>query len=263
MKFGPFTDATSRVLTYRLTPPANASGRYEFTGDSSVNGALYPITGDTSIELVQRYHPADQDRNFAIGLAEVTAYAAAWKAGETWPAGPNPIPLSYVTSAGSIWKRGETYQFDPSRGAAPSCWISTSNSPTPRLAAQMVPRAERSLPPVFQRGAAAEIHIAANPPPALSPTRLRKNRRAIGRFQASATAACLIPKRGVIRWGVFYDATPRMVSYRLTPPSGVTSLPPPDNSPLMGGYWTLRPPPSRSPAQSQSRSSASRSVRTM
>src|SRR5688572_33271218 len=40
------------------------------------------------------------NQNFAIVLDEVTAYAAAWKTGESWPTGPSPIPVSNVTSAG-------------------------------------------------------------------------------------------------------------------------------------------------------------------
>jgi len=107
VKFGPFTDSETRTLTYRVTPPSNASGRHAFTGNSSLNGAAYPIAGDQSIEPALQYHPADQNQNFAITLSEVTAYAAAWKAGDSWPTGPNPIPLSYVTSAATIWKRGE------------------------------------------------------------------------------------------------------------------------------------------------------------
>jgi len=51
-------------------------------------------------------HPADTNANFVITAAEYAAYAAAWKAGQTWTnqpnPGPNPISANYVTRAGYL-----------------------------------------------------------------------------------------------------------------------------------------------------------------
>ena len=47
-------------------------------------------------------HPADTDTNFVITAAEFNAYAAAWKAGQGWTNGPNPISADYVTRAGYL-----------------------------------------------------------------------------------------------------------------------------------------------------------------
>jgi len=48
-------------------------------------------------------HPADTNFNFVISAAEYNAYAAAWKAGQTWTnGGPNPISADYVTRAGYL-----------------------------------------------------------------------------------------------------------------------------------------------------------------
>jgi predicted outer membrane repeat protein len=48
-------------------------------------------------------HPADTNANFVISAAEYSAYAAAWKAGQTWTnGGPNPISADYVTRAGYL-----------------------------------------------------------------------------------------------------------------------------------------------------------------
>jgi predicted outer membrane repeat protein len=48
-------------------------------------------------------HPADTNANFVISAAEFNAYAAAWKAGQTWTnGGPNPISADYVTRAGYL-----------------------------------------------------------------------------------------------------------------------------------------------------------------
>src|SRR4029453_10581288 len=111
VKFGPFTDAAARILTYGLIPPAGVSGRHFFTGESSLNGAIYPIAGDDSIELIEEHHPAGGRDDFAMRLGEMTAYAAAWRAGDSWPTGPVPIPVNYVANAAWIWKRGESYKF--------------------------------------------------------------------------------------------------------------------------------------------------------
>ena len=33
-----------------------------------------------------------------------TAYGDAWRAGQTWPEGPNPIDIDFVTRAGYLWQ---------------------------------------------------------------------------------------------------------------------------------------------------------------
>jgi len=60
-------------------------------------------------------HPADTNGDFVITPAEYAAYAAAWKAGQSWtnaPASapnPNPIPANYVTRAGYLMTNGGAY----------------------------------------------------------------------------------------------------------------------------------------------------------
>jgi hypothetical protein len=65
-------------------------------------------------------HPADTDTNFVLTATEFNAYAAAWKAGQTWTNGPNPIPANYVTRAGYLMTNGGTYHNDGS--ARPVNW---------------------------------------------------------------------------------------------------------------------------------------------
>lgn len=224
VKFGPFTDAAGRALTYRLTPPEEANGRYVFAGSSSINGALYPIAGDNSLEVVQMFHPADRDDSFSIVLAEVTAYAAAWKSGETWPAGPAPIPLTYVTSAGSIWKRGEGYRFDPARGPAPHCWISSNTLGATILSAQAASSAERSIPVAIESGIETDIQIAANPPTGAVSYAVEEKPPRGWAVSNISHGGGFDADSGVIRWGVYFDTAPRLLRYTLTPPAGVASL---------------------------------------
>ena len=65
-------------------------------------------------------HPADTDTNFIITAAEYSAYAVAWKAGQSWTNGPNPISANYVTRAGYLMTNGGAYHNDGS--ARPVNW---------------------------------------------------------------------------------------------------------------------------------------------
>jgi len=65
-------------------------------------------------------HPADTDTNWVLTAAEFNAYAAAWKNGQGWTNGPNPISADYVTRAGYLMTNGGTYHNDGS--ARPVNW---------------------------------------------------------------------------------------------------------------------------------------------
>jgi hypothetical protein len=65
-------------------------------------------------------HPADTNADFVITPAEYAAYAAAWKAGQTWSNAPTVIPANYVTRAGYLMTNGGTYHNDGS--ARPVNW---------------------------------------------------------------------------------------------------------------------------------------------
>ena len=50
-------------------------------------------------------------------------HAGAWKRGDNWPIGPNPIPIGYITRAAALWKGGEVYVKDPNVSSAPLWWV--------------------------------------------------------------------------------------------------------------------------------------------
>jgi hypothetical protein len=224
IKFGPFTDSASRTLTYTLLPSSNATGRLTFTGSSSLNGSIYPIGGDDSIDFIEQFHPADTNADSSIVLAETTAYAAVWKSGGSWPAGPNPIPLGYVTSAGSIWKRGESYRFDPSRGPAPACWVPLSASSNIVLAAQLVPAAQRSILGTVAAGQTIEIHLSVAPPANGASFAVEERPPRGWLISQISDDGTFDPAAGVIRWGVFFDSNARTLDYKVTLPAGITSI---------------------------------------
>lgn len=217
VKFGPFTDTTARTLSYRVTPPATATGRYEFYGVGSVDGTDYKIGGDRLVDQSPNEHPADTDNNFAISVSEVTAYAAAWKSGQD-------IPISYLTRAGYLWKHGEAYNFDGSQ-QPPLCWVPADIPPPPgMLAATTVIDVERIGSTVTSPGVAANFQIHVAPPTGTSSYAVEEkvplgwsvsNISNDGNFNSAV---------GAIRWGAFFDDTERTLSYTLTPPPAVTVI---------------------------------------
>jgi hypothetical protein len=223
VKFGPFFDAEARTLTYHLKPPADATGRKEFGGSSSINGVIYPIVGDRIIESVNSTHPADTNQDRSINLAELTAYAAAWKQGTTWPTGPVPIPMSFVTRAAMIWRHGEAYLFDPNQGPPPLCWV-PANQGTAGLTALDGTTTERNASGDSTPGSGSNVRITITPAAGVSSYAVEEkvpfgwtvsNISDEGRFDAVAS---------VIRWGVFLDSNPRVLKYTLTPPPAVASI---------------------------------------
>lgn len=130
VKFGPFFDHTSRELSYEITPPllVQASAN-AFSGVGSVEGVSSPIVGDSQVDLSGMLHPADNAAaNNRISIDEVTAYASAWRRGEAWQIGPNPIPIEFVTRAGTLWKHGERYAYDPGVNDPALRWVNSAGA---------------------------------------------------------------------------------------------------------------------------------------
>lgn len=218
VKFGPFTDTTARTLSYRVTPPNGATGLKEFTGVGSIDGVNYRIGGDRLIRPGATYHPADTNGDFRITVSELTAYAALWKSG-------GDIPLSYVTRAGFIWRNGETYRFDASL-EPPRCWIPTQTPPTePGGAAAATPTiTERVGSGETAPGISTTIQLKIAPPAATAAYAVEEKAPAGWSVSNVSHEGLFDSANGVIRWGMFLDATPRTLSYTLTPPPAVSAI---------------------------------------
>jgi len=112
VKWGLFFDSDPRKLRYDATPPPGETGEQCFgPGVASFDGVGQVLCGDSCIEPCTN-NPADLNDDRSLTINEVTAYGAAWRRGETWPVGPNPIPIEYVTQAGYLWRSGEAYCCD-------------------------------------------------------------------------------------------------------------------------------------------------------
>jgi hypothetical protein len=218
VKFGPFTDATPRTLTYRVTPPAGTTGSHEFAGVGSIDGVDYFIGGDRFVRHGETHHPADTNTDFRITVNELTAYAALWKS-------TGVIPVSFVTRAGYIWRNGETYRFDPAI-EAPMCWIPTQTpQPVPNVAAAAtVVQTERVGGGDTAPGATTTIQLNVAPPGGTSAYAVEEKVPAGWSVSNISHEGSFDSATGVIRWGMFLDATARTLGYTLTPPPTVNAV---------------------------------------
>jgi hypothetical protein len=221
VKWGPFFDNTTRTLTYQATPPSGTTGPKTFSGQASFDGTSVAIGGASSLDVCAQ-HPADTYADMRMVIDEVTAYGAAWRGGVTWPAPPNPIPINYVTRAGYLWRRGESYVYVG--GECPSCWVPgiTATTRAGVQAVAAVGTATSDMAAAYRPGVAMTVRLSIVP--------------------ASSTLAWAVEDRpptgwvvstishsgqwdtvnGKIKWGPFFDATARTVSYVVTPPTGET-----------------------------------------
>lgn len=239
VKFGPFLDNQARNLTYQATPPADTAGPREFAGIASANGHDSRIAGDRVIVHGRIHHPADRNpEDFFIRIGELTAYATAWKRGEEWPGGPNPIPQSYVTRAGEIWRKGEAYVFDPSAGPAPLWWVPKNASdeapPIPQLTLQgrVAPEegadgmAIRTISVGHPPGQIRVVSITVRPKPGTRAWSLEEMIPPGWPVRNISHEGFHDEAAGYVRWGLFLDDEPRTVSYEIHLPTGQ----------LRGGY---------------------------
>jgi hypothetical protein len=216
-----------RTLIYQVTPPAAARGRQEFAGEAALDGKTVAIRGDRSIESSAPTHPADvAPSDFAIGLAELTAYAAAWKQGQPWPVAPVPIPLSYVTRAGQIWRQGEAYVYDASQGPPPECWLPAKGVSQPGLHDLSSHRAERSLAGPPMPGTPVEVRLLVAPDETVGAFAIEEQLPSGWAFVGADSGATFDASRHQIRWGPFLSAEPRLLTYRVAPPADTASFAP-------------------------------------
>jgi len=128
IRWGSFVDATARVLTYVVTPPAGTTGTVTFVGVVSFDGVEVPVGGSETLAQCEQ-HPADANMDFRLAIGEMTGYGAAWKRGSAWAVPPVPIPVGFVTRAGYVWRLGEAYRRD--EGDCPLCWVPLAAVPMP------------------------------------------------------------------------------------------------------------------------------------
>jgi parallel beta-helix repeat protein len=228
VKWGPFFDHSNRTLTYNVTPPSGETGAKTFLGTASFDGTSVSIGGESTVgKCVSGPHPADINNDYRMAINEVTAYGAAWKTGQTWPTPPNPIPIEYVTNAVYLWKMGEVYHYD---GSASPPWVpgaASIHALTSQTTLQIpiglgTGSATRTLPSTYEPSVVVSVSISVNPGQGTQGFAVEEtppNGWGISDINESGQWDSVNKK---VKWGPFFDAKNRTLTYKTTPPVGET-----------------------------------------
>jgi hypothetical protein len=235
VKFGPVFDTSPHTFTYELTPPAQATGEVQFTGDAVADGQSSSITGDRTLSPLSA-HPADNNpTDFRITAVELTAYGAAWKQGGSWPIGPNPIPASYVSRAGTLWRGGEYYKVDTSVASGPpQWWVNTGIKPhtladgsARQTGLDSVGGAQggfvAEVPSQYVPGLPLAVKTEVAPPPGTLSYVVEETVPAgwtVSNINENGAFDQISQK---VKWGLFFDGQPRSLTFDLLAPAESTS----------------------------------------
>jgi uncharacterized delta-60 repeat protein len=222
VKFGPFFDDDWRTLGYQVTPTPGATNAQCFEGVGSADGVNTLVTGRNCM-VPSVPQPADTlQPTWSITIDEATAYGAAWRRGESWPRPPVPIPIDYVTRAGALWRGGECYQVDRDGLTAPLWWVNCAQINQPNAltlaAAALATLATRQLPAAFVPGEPVGVSIAVTPSPNATAGAIEDRPPPGWAVSAISHGGGLDAVSGRVRWGPFFDASPRTLTYQTTPP---------------------------------------------
>jgi len=220
VKWGPFFDNTSKILTYNIKAPCDANGCYSVYGTASFDGRNQSICGD--IEICEGLsHPADKNSDWQLVISEMTGYGAAWKRGDEWPVEPNPIPISYVTRAGYIWKKGENYHYISGQ-SAPMWWELVITQPRGK-------KREIPVTPTFLHSFDPNSYLPGQPISVSVEVIPGQSTVAYALEDAPPEGWQVDPSSinysgewdGVnikVKWGPFFDNQQRLFTYQVTPP---------------------------------------------
>jgi hypothetical protein len=152
-------------------------------------------------------------------LDEVTAYASAWRRGQSWIAPPNRIPMDYVTRAAMLWRAGECYTVDPTKANAPLWWVPcVVKSAKSGGEAETGDRscAERRGAPGYVPGEPFVVSIFVSPAPGVNAFAVEEQIPPGWTLSAISTGGEHDAVSGSIKWGPFFDPLPRVCSYTVT-----------------------------------------------
>lgn len=231
VRFGPFLDGVSRQLSYTVTPPLNESGPKTFVGSSAANG-VERLLGGAHVLKLSPLHPADNhDVDGWMTIGEMAAYGVAWKRGSTWPTSPSPVPTSYLLRAVELWSRGEAYHYDANYPLAPQWWFHGASDypgrprPQPLQPGTSAPNgmALASLPLVYKPGAPFGVAIDVRPSSNVLVQAFEHQPPQGWSVSNISDGGFLDAGVCKVKWGPYFDAKPRTLSYQITPPASATN----------------------------------------
>lgn len=228
VKFGPFYDAVARQLSYSVLVPAGATGAQCFQGLASADGLDTPVGGASCLSPLTE-HPADiTPPLLSLAIGEVTAYGAAWRRGQTWALPPNPIPIDYLTRAAFLWRKGECYTLATNALPAPLWWVPCAAPAAKSLDAPLPPgTASSQQPAAFVPGESLPVTIRVAPAGSAMAYAVQDTFPAGWSVSQISHDGIFDPVNHQVKWGPFFDANPRELTYQATPPptaSGLTAF---------------------------------------
>jgi outer membrane protein assembly factor BamB len=227
VRYGVYLEGQSKALTYVVTPPTNSLGTVVFHGVALANETQ--IVFDDVLPL-SPLHPGDANpTDNWITIGELTTYGAAWKSGEPWglPPPPKPIQPEYLVRGIELWYGGEHYDLDVSIPSAPFWWVNLTNA----VASDEVPIAIQpgsstlngiavvSMTNSFQAGVPVTVTIVSKPNPSVLNYALEDKPPEGWKVVPNSISygGAFDSLRGKVKWGPFFENTPRTNSYQVTP----------------------------------------------
>ncbi len=169
-------------------------------------------------------HPADSDDDCRIVISEAVAYATCWKTGCIWPVGPDPVEIGHAVNGGLLWKTGECYCYDELLLPEPGCWISAACAASSSAldAGSAGPLAWDFDPSIYTPESPVEVLIDVTPDPGTMVHAVEDAPPVgwtVSNINESGAWDSVNEK---VKWGLFFDASVRTLTYDITPPAGET-----------------------------------------
>jgi len=220
VKWGPFFDANSRTLTYTVDGPDDT---YTVIGTASFDGVPQTITGEDQVTIYPFFFmPADSDEDWSMEINDVTGYGGAWKRGEH-------DYINYVTRSGFLWKNGEVYHDTGSGAPIPDSdstrWVPGA-APAPGAAPVFAQRSgvvgQSTVVAAIASG--GHVSLIVTPDSGVSAYAVEESIPAgLTPSEITDGGAWDVVNRKV-KWGPFFDTTPKTLTYVLTGVAGDYSL---------------------------------------
>jgi len=174
------------------------------------------ISGQTTIPSDN--NPSDN----SISINEAVAYLLAWRTGAAWPVAPADIPLSYAVRTGALWRGGGTYQLDSMISGPPAWWVNAGS--VGAMENSSLDSAVASMPQTFVPGQPLTVSVVVTPGSVSSAYALEDQPPpgwAVANINNGGAYDAVNRK---VKWGLFFDSTPRTLTYQVTPPGTAIGL---------------------------------------
>lgn len=251
LKWGPFADATPRLLTAQILPPPDANTAIELDGVASFDGLSIPIVG--AREILPWNHSVTRalPEFFCPGVAFTVTLAASPVPGalsyaieEMAPAG---WQISSISHSGQMDEHGRTVRWGPffddasrtvsytiiappgstgtypflGRGSFDGLSVTTGGRSETTAFTSAVARA---LPTEATPGAPFNVSYAVSPADGALAQALQDEIPPGWSVSAISDGGEFDAGERMIRWGPFYDGNPRTLTCQITPPADAVGI---------------------------------------